>query len=219
MTEQDAFLRSICEHPDDDAPRLIFADWLEERGQRDRAEFIRIQCELAKMKCDRKGHHYPCRSRGPGGASGPFHTCHTLQKRERKLLMAYWAKWYPPIRVGVACRNLNRCRLPGFTIEFRRGFIESITCPCQQWLDHGPAILAACPTIREVRMSDKQPHQVAEHWLWGDEMIGAGYADRSCFLPPGIYARLVGRFFYESERQAVDALSQAALAYARNQMP
>jgi hypothetical protein len=27
MKHEDAFLQSIREHPEDDAPRLIFADW------------------------------------------------------------------------------------------------------------------------------------------------------------------------------------------------
>src|SRR5690348_10440338 len=47
MTHEEAFLASILENPDDDAPRLIYADWLDEQGRHDRAEFIRIQCELA----------------------------------------------------------------------------------------------------------------------------------------------------------------------------
>lgn len=32
MTEPDAFLQAICEQPWDDTPRLMFADWLTERG-------------------------------------------------------------------------------------------------------------------------------------------------------------------------------------------
>jgi uncharacterized protein (TIGR02996 family) len=48
MTERDAFLREILDHPDDDATRLRFADWLEENGEPARAEFIRVQCEWAK---------------------------------------------------------------------------------------------------------------------------------------------------------------------------
>ena len=42
-----AFLQAILDVPDDDAPRLIYADWLDDHGQSDRAEFIRIQCALA----------------------------------------------------------------------------------------------------------------------------------------------------------------------------
>jgi uncharacterized protein (TIGR02996 family) len=45
MTDQDAFLRTIIENPDDDTPRLVFADWLEENGDPERAEFIRLQIQ------------------------------------------------------------------------------------------------------------------------------------------------------------------------------
>jgi uncharacterized protein (TIGR02996 family) len=48
----EAFLRTIREHPDDDGPRLVYADWLEERGECDRAEFIRVQCELEQSPDD-----------------------------------------------------------------------------------------------------------------------------------------------------------------------
>jgi uncharacterized protein (TIGR02996 family) len=44
MTEKDAFLADILEHPDDDAPRLVYADWLDDHGEPDRAAFIRAQC-------------------------------------------------------------------------------------------------------------------------------------------------------------------------------
>jgi uncharacterized protein (TIGR02996 family) len=52
MTESDAFLAAIADRPDDDLPRLVFADWLDEHGDADRAEFIRVQCELAKLPAD-----------------------------------------------------------------------------------------------------------------------------------------------------------------------
>jgi uncharacterized protein (TIGR02996 family) len=51
MSDRVPFLRAICESPLDDAPRLVFADWLDERGDAAdaaRAEFIRVQCELAR---------------------------------------------------------------------------------------------------------------------------------------------------------------------------
>jgi uncharacterized protein (TIGR02996 family) len=43
------FVEFILAHPDDDAPRLVFADWLEEQGDSDRAEFIRVQVERARL--------------------------------------------------------------------------------------------------------------------------------------------------------------------------
>src|SRR5262245_38736778 len=51
MTDHEAFLRGILQHPDDDAPRQVYADWLEERGD-PRGEFIRVQCELARLPPD-----------------------------------------------------------------------------------------------------------------------------------------------------------------------
>jgi uncharacterized protein (TIGR02996 family) len=46
--EETSFLHAVVDDPDDEAIRLIFADWLEERGD-PRGEFIRTQCELAKL--------------------------------------------------------------------------------------------------------------------------------------------------------------------------
>jgi uncharacterized protein (TIGR02996 family) len=43
------FLEDIVAHPEDDTPRLIFADWLEDQGDSDRAEFIRVQLERASL--------------------------------------------------------------------------------------------------------------------------------------------------------------------------
>jgi len=44
-----AFLATILDHPDDDAPRLVYADWLDEQGEADRAEFVRLQVRAARM--------------------------------------------------------------------------------------------------------------------------------------------------------------------------
>lgn len=46
MHNAEALLATIREHPDLDGPRLVYADWLEERGD-PRGEFIRVQLELA----------------------------------------------------------------------------------------------------------------------------------------------------------------------------
>jgi uncharacterized protein (TIGR02996 family) len=62
MSEQTALLNAIVAHPDDDAPRLIYADWLDEHAPDDRptpaagpsarAEYIRVQCRLAALPYD-----------------------------------------------------------------------------------------------------------------------------------------------------------------------
>ncbi len=49
MNQEEAFIEDIAEHPEDDTPRLVFADWLEDHGDEARAEFIRVQCQLANL--------------------------------------------------------------------------------------------------------------------------------------------------------------------------
>ncbi len=48
MNTDRALYEAILANPDDDLPRLVYADWLEENGQSDTAAFIRVQCELAR---------------------------------------------------------------------------------------------------------------------------------------------------------------------------
>src|SRR5262245_44796938 len=52
MKHPDAFLQAITASPEDDTPRLVYADWCEENGEPDRADLIRAQCELARLTTD-----------------------------------------------------------------------------------------------------------------------------------------------------------------------
>lgn len=52
MSDEAALLRAIHAHPDDDTPRLVYADWLDDHGQPERAEFIRLQIEWARSSDD-----------------------------------------------------------------------------------------------------------------------------------------------------------------------
>src|SRR4051812_10743016 len=67
MTNAAAFLQAIREEPDDDALRLVFADWLDDNGQPEQAELIRLQCRLARL-----------------GEDDP--ECAGLERRQRELL-------------------------------------------------------------------------------------------------------------------------------------
>lgn len=50
-----SFLSAIKECPEDDTPRLILADWLDDNGDPYRAEFIRLECKLASKKVGQPG--------------------------------------------------------------------------------------------------------------------------------------------------------------------
>jgi uncharacterized protein (TIGR02996 family) len=50
MGDEEAFLRAIRDNPGDDGPKLVYADWLEERGDAMHAELIRLTCELNHIR-------------------------------------------------------------------------------------------------------------------------------------------------------------------------
>jgi uncharacterized protein (TIGR02996 family) len=49
--KEDPFIKAILATPEDEAPRLIYSDWLDEHDD-PRAEYLRIDCALAKMSQD-----------------------------------------------------------------------------------------------------------------------------------------------------------------------
>jgi uncharacterized protein (TIGR02996 family) len=83
-TDIRAALRAAIEDaPEDDLPRLAYADWLEENGDPERAEFIRVQIELAR-----------------GGLSEERRV--GLRSRERELLLAHRPRWDAELPAGLA---------------------------------------------------------------------------------------------------------------------
>src|SRR5262245_37787354 len=58
MDTQAAILAAVADRPDDDTPRLAYADWLDDHAgdlpdpaaARVRAEFIRVQCEVKRLE-------------------------------------------------------------------------------------------------------------------------------------------------------------------------
>ncbi len=50
MSDEDALLAAIAAHPDEDTPRLAYADWLDEHDQPIRAEFIRVQIDISRKE-------------------------------------------------------------------------------------------------------------------------------------------------------------------------
>src|SRR5262245_59969104 len=55
ITPREALLEAIAENRDDDTPRLVFADWLDENGNdvdRAWAVYIRLECAAARLSVD-----------------------------------------------------------------------------------------------------------------------------------------------------------------------
>jgi uncharacterized protein (TIGR02996 family) len=126
MTEDEAFLRAILDAPDDDAPRLMYADWLDEHGDPRRAEFIRLQCRLAAMdECD------PERP--------------DLVDREWELLAVYRKRWRPAESSGLE-KHI-------FRSDFLRGFFARVNVPADALLEHGEEWFGAYP-LEELQVRD-----------------------------------------------------------------
>ncbi|MBM3981329.1 MAG: TIGR02996 domain-containing protein [Planctomycetes bacterium] len=99
MNERDALMRAICDNPDDDTPRLVFADWVQEHGDDDRAEFIRLQCQAARL---------------PVVSSARQHK----ENRINHLLPAHEREWLQALPQTLSCR---------WGETFSRGFIADLT--------------------------------------------------------------------------------------------
>ena len=100
MTDVD-FMAQILVDPDDDRPRLVYADYLMHHGD-PRGELIAVQCALAR-------HAATCEDVGP---------LEPLVRRERALLDTYGKAWTLDAE--------TRLEYWG-QFGFRRGFIETLT--------------------------------------------------------------------------------------------
>lgn len=142
MTDREALEREIARNPECDTLRLAFADWCDEHGDVDRAEFIRVQIELSdspvpltnmnkivrlrkrseelrernpqwsKSACPECNGNPPRFSSYLGGDYPKCDTCNT----SGDLLQVQPAPWHgiPPLEPR--------------KLEFRCGFIDSVEC-------------------------------------------------------------------------------------------
>jgi uncharacterized protein (TIGR02996 family) len=136
-----ALLRAVCAEPDDDTPRLVAADWLEEQGDPDRAALIRLQIELARLKA---------------AGLGETPEAEALRRKEQAYLEP--PSHHGPLWAAQECPELVRFRprehaanpldasVEGAEqVVFRRGFVEEVICPAAEWRTHGPAIRDRLP--------------------------------------------------------------------------
>lgn len=142
MTTADQLLHVILDNPEDDNIRLVYADCLEENGQVERAEFIRVQVELAGLS--------PC---GGGYAigAGQCPVCArilALRRRERELLSEHYRQWMWSDLLGVTGRVFWEDAVK----TYRRGLVEAVTLSAEDALAHLDAVLACLP-VTEVTLT------------------------------------------------------------------
>ncbi|MGF1582544.1 MAG: TIGR02996 domain-containing protein [Gemmataceae bacterium] len=111
----DDLFQAILDDPDNDTPRLVYADWLEENGNPERAEFIRVQCELA-------------------GIAGDDPRRADLTIREDELLAQFGKTWLQEL--PVEARE---------GASFRRGFVDSLALSSQCFEEHAHRFFQTIP--------------------------------------------------------------------------
>ena len=112
---------NIVAAPDEDGPRLVYADWLSDRGD-PRGELIVVQCALAAADRDEQ----------------PVYKTSPLRDQSMELMATHRAQWLEPV-LDIAAGNY----------QFRRGFIEVIDV-LHPDID-APRLRAACPLLRAVK--------------------------------------------------------------------
>src|SRR5262249_18558751 len=131
---------------DNDAPRLIYADYLEEHGDADQAEFIRLQVHQASLH------------RGPWERS--------MTGREQELLKRHVQEWTSPIlKQGVyehqphhfdpaKLRFVPRTGRHGLKeVQLERGFLDRISSTTTAFIRYGRGWLTRAP-VRAVDLDD-----------------------------------------------------------------
>lgn len=133
FVEHAPFLAAIVENPDDDLPRLVYADWLEESGDAERAEFIRLHIARWRTKEEQR---YP----------------RPMKARIAELRSANESCW----RAEMPC-------LPGVTWgRYWRGFVaEAKFVTPAALVEHAAAAFAATP-VRVVQLSGLGPDAANE---------------------------------------------------------
>lgn len=231
-----ALYRAILDEPGDVLRRLVMADYLEEQGEADRAEFIRLQHEEYDERAMRLW---------------------DLLNGQRDWF-ADICKW-----TGNATTDWGVCddgsvhydgkhRLAEFWV--RRGFVEEIACPMVWWIGgececftnepdagcphcngagrtpaHGPEVVARHP-VTTVVVTDLEPWSdgPGSTWFsWVDDstVAVAGLTDARHYIPHDVYVRirrhprcpsgLATSKRYPSRETAFEALSDALVDVAR----
>ncbi len=143
MDQRQALLQAILDSPADDLPRLAYADWLEEHcrseSDRERAEYIRVQIELASL---REGQP----------------RWRELRSREIALQGNQWRN---------LPRGLPEWA--GKQAQFRRGFIAGVSGTAKQFLADGERVRRLVPleSLHVKRVGDLAPALFASPLLAG----------------------------------------------------
>ena len=243
-TEESALVGQILTRPADDTPRLVYADWLDEHGQADRAEFVRVQCAIAVEFAATTG--CVCRA-----AEDKFHCdwclawdqTERLRERERSLLDSTYHTAHPDLPTVMPGWSVfpgtwaakHHYTPSGSLAVTRRGFVDEIRLRQGPFQKLAADIFCRHP-ITQVSLFDRVPYASPRY---GDGIPGPmltpdrfnfGWCDHPVLTPgtshigPRLWRLLPAdraveihqHFrFYRTREAAHAALSAACVAYGR----
>jgi uncharacterized protein (TIGR02996 family) len=144
MSDGDVLMSAILAEPDEDVPRLAFADWLDEHGgesERARADLIRVQIELA---------HLPPQDLLPWRRR-----LVALRARENRLFMYWRERWLAPLKdEGGPLAGAEA------HAEFRRGFVDVVWMPAGWFAARAERLFTPAP-VTELRVTRATVAEVA----------------------------------------------------------
>lgn len=205
-------MRGILENPADDAPRLILSDWLEEHGEEERAVRIRraienpepSKCSFVSrrgvMQISSRGFISEVRLACAEFCGGTCPECGGRGERRVEERGEYGPNIYQ--EDCYLCRGTGRIEGVAMAL-FERHPLTKVVLTC-----------------RKPNYHDWRDPEHANHYYW----LSAQNFARSDTLPKELRKYLKpddltcgGQWFgYKSEATALDALSDAAVAYGRN---
>lgn len=227
MTQHEALLRAVLVNPADDLPRLVYADWLEENGQADRAAFIRCHVEEERLRhTHRHGHPGGCRK-----CKLVRRLCRWIESDEGG--KAVFRDTFGPGRgVWFGGRELiaHPAALTSPAMLFDRGMVGGLRCSLADWEKHEASLVAAHP-IEMVTLTDRRPHlePATERWGWfAAWRAGRNAPSLDATIPVGPLMMLMARNaaangvpvtessrWFPTEKAACRALSASLIDLAR----
>ena len=243
LTDGQRLLRRILECPDDDAPRLIYSDWLEEQGEDERARFIRLDVERNSRwpnfksicQADRE-YLYPDHERLAeiekqlfelaGYENGACKRCDwhehlthhgTQWSYERGLVSS--VSLTCEVFVGGQCETCKGLGWPDFASYNARNFRRDFAPPCYKCRGTGriegvARELFSRHPILSIKLVDKKPADIANIKYGWFINDSSFIVDRPDVLPSQLKALYGVRS--KTEELANTALSRACVAYGRS---
>lgn len=207
-SDGELLLRAILTDPTDNLSRLVFADWLEEQGQVERAYFIRSEVEIALA--GGRGSSWAC---SVGFAQGLYREW--MRKELESFGPGSWEAVYERgFIAGVIYRTTNQFLRPGvaerlFSLHPIERVVLEDRVPAGPWVTGNtdtPDDLAGCYWWHDALSSNQLAH---DHW-WPKQLP----------LPKPTYPEtarigLSNSSFYYTREEALRAASDCCTGWGR----